>query len=101
MSTDKKMFAVLVKYTKPLEQIDAALAPHRAYLRTNCDAGCFVVTGPQVPRTGGLILARAESKEALRLLLDNDPFHTAGVAQYDIIEFVPTVYDPAFAVFLK
>jgi uncharacterized protein YciI len=101
MSTDKKMFAVLVKYIKPLDQIDAVIAPHRAYLRTHCDAGTFVVTGPQVPRTGGLILARAEIKDALRKLLEDDPFHKAGVAEYDIIEFVPTVYDSAFAVFTK
>jgi uncharacterized protein YciI len=101
MSIDKKMFAVLVKYLKPLDQIDAVLAAHRAYLRTQCDAGRFVVTGPQVPRTGGLILARAESKEELRKLLEADPFHKAGVAEYDIIEFVPTVYDSAFAVFTK
>lgn len=101
MSIDKKMFAVLVKYTKPLDQIEAVLAPHRAYLRTHCDAGRFVVTGPQVPRTGGLILARGESKEELRKLLADDPFHKAGVAEYDIIEFVPTVYDSAFAVFTK
>lgn len=101
MSTGKKMFAVLVKYVKPLEQVDAVLAPHRAYLRTHCDAGRFVVTGPQVPRTGGLILARAESREELRKLLEGDPFHAAGVAEYGIIEFVPTVYDTAFAVFTK
>jgi len=98
---DRKMFAVLLKYIKPLDQIDAVLAPHRAYLRTNCDAGRFVVAGRQVPRTGGLILARAESKEELRKLVEDDPFYKAGVAEYDIIEFVPAVYNSAFAVFTK
>src|SRR5712692_9252189 len=101
MSTEKKMFAVLVKYTKPLDQVDAVLAPHRAYLQTNCDEGSFVVAGRQVPRTGGVILARAESKEELRRLVEDDPFHKAGVAEYNIIEFTPTIYNSAFAVFTK
>ena len=101
MSAEKKKFAVLVKYVKPLEQIDACLEAHRAYLRTNCDAGRFVMAGRQVPRTGGLILARAESKEELRRLLDDDPFHRAGAAEYEIVEFVPTVYHPGFAEFAE
>ena len=101
MSAEKKMFAVLVKYVKPLEQIDACLEAHRAYLRTNCDAGRFVMAGRQVPRTGGLILARAESKEELRRLLDDDPFRRAGVAEYEIIQFVPTIHQPAFSEFAK
>ncbi len=95
------MFLVLVRYTKPLEQVDACLDAHRAYLQTNFDAGRFVVAGRQVPRTGGLILARAESKKALRTLLDDDPFHKAAVAEYELIEFVPAMFDPAFAVFTK
>ena len=93
------MFAVVVRYIQPIEQVDAVLAPHRAYLQSNCDAGRFLVAGPQAPRTGGLILARAESKEELRKLLEEDPFNKAGVAEYDIIEFVPTVFASAFAVF--
>jgi uncharacterized protein YciI len=95
------MFAVLVKYTKPLDQVDACLEDHRAYLKANCDAGRFVMAARQVPRTGGLILARAESKEELHKLLDDDPFHRAGVAAYEIIEIVPTVYHPGFAAFTK
>ena len=95
------MFAVLVKYIKPLDQVDACLDAHRTYLKTNCDAGRFVMAGRRVPRTGGLILARAESKEELRKLLDEDPFHRAGVAAYEIIEIVPTVYNSGFAEFTK
>jgi uncharacterized protein YciI len=96
-----KMFVVLVKYTKPLEQVDACLEAHRAYLRTHCDAGRFMVTGRRVPRTGGVLLARMESAEQLRKLLEHDPFHEARVAEYEVIEFVPTVFDRAFAVFTK
>lgn len=95
------MFLVVVRYIKPLEQVDACLEAHRAYLQTNCDAGRFVMAGRRVPRTGGLMLARAESKDALRTLLDDDPFHKAAVAEYEIIEFVPTMFDPAFAVFAR
>jgi uncharacterized protein YciI len=101
MSAETKMFAVLVKYIKPLDQVDAVLAPHRAYLQAHCDTGRFVVAGPRVPRTGGLILVRGGSTEILRKLLEDDPFHKAGVAEYEIIEFVPTVYSAGFAGFTK
>jgi uncharacterized protein YciI len=101
MSAETKMFAVLVKYVKPLDQVDAILAPHRAYLQAHCDAGRFVVAGRRVPRTGGLILARGESAEQLQKLLEDDPFHKAGVAEYEIIEFIPGVYNAGFAGFTK
>ena len=81
--------------------MDAVLATHRAYLQANCDAGRFVMAGRRVPRTGGLILARAGSKEELGKLLEDDPFYKASVAEYEIVEFVPTIYDPAFAVFMN
>ncbi len=90
-----------MKYVKTLDQVDAHLESHRAFLKANSAADRFVVCGRQVPRTGGVILARAESKEQLRETLRQDPFSQADVAEYDIIEVTPTMYHSAFADFTK
>ena len=83
------MFVVLVDYLKPIETVDAFLAPHRTYLDTLYAKKILLASGPQVPRTGGLLLARGVSKDELRTLLDGDPFAQEGIARYNIVEFDP------------
>ena len=82
-------FVVEVTYTAPLARIDELLAEHRAFLQQGYDRGLLLASGSQVPRTGGMIVARAESPEALSALLAGDPFRREGVATYRIVEFVP------------
>jgi uncharacterized protein YciI len=50
-----------------------------------------------VPRTGGVILAVADSKEELSSILAKDPFYKANVAHYEITEFVPSKYSDNFS----
>ncbi|GHD64164.1 YciI family protein [Jeongeupia chitinilytica] len=85
------MFVILVEYLRPLDEIDALVPAHRAFLKTQYDAGIFLLSGPQVPRTGGVILARGLSREALEALTRQDPFHLAGAARYQIVEFAPNL----------
>lgn len=91
------MYIILVNYIKPLSEIDALLAVHREFLDKAYQAGEFICSGPQVPRKGGVILAKSPNREALLQLLAQDPFHKAGVAQYEIIEFTPIEYCQEFA----
>lgn len=83
------MFLILLTYQKPLEIVDALLEEHIAFLNAGYDQGIFVVSGRQVPRTGGVIVARAPSREALMDTLAGDPFYREGAARYEVIEFVP------------
>jgi uncharacterized protein YciI len=89
------MFLVSLSYTAPLEQIDAHLAAHRAFLAAQYAAGCFLASGPKVPRDGGIILAHAASRAALEQVLEADPFQRAGLARYEITEFLPLMTAPA------
>ena len=89
------MFLVALTYTAPLAQIDALLAGHRAFLAEQYAAGSFLLSGRKEPRDGGLILARAPSRAALDAVLARDPFQVAGVARYEVTEFVPTMSAPA------
>ncbi len=91
------MFVIILTYTKPLEIVDRHLEAHVEFLKKNYENKVFIASGRQVPRTGGVILARGESKEALQRIIQNDPFYKSGVAEYQIIEFVPSMTTPEFS----
>ena len=93
------MFVVTLTYVAPLDAIDGAMKAHVAYLNRHFEAGAFVTAGRQVPRTGGVILARAMERETLTAILDEDPFVTEALATYAITEFRTTLWDPAFEPF--
>ena len=86
------MFIVLVHYIQPLSAIEMQLAAHRNFLDQHYAAGHFIASGPQMPRTGGAILVRSMSREALDALLAEDPFQREKIADYHIIEFHPNKF---------
>lgn len=84
-------FVVLVDYIRPLTEIDALVPAHRAFLQTYYDAGVFLLSGPRSPRIGGVILAQAQSRNALESILAQDPFAVADAARYQVVEFNPNL----------
>jgi uncharacterized protein YciI len=86
------MFIVLLHYTQPLAVIEAHLEEHRSFLDRHYAAGRFLASGPQVPRTGGVILVKSSSREELDGVLAEDPFYREQVATYQVIEFNPTKF---------
>ncbi|MGI2129985.1 YciI family protein [Shewanella baltica] len=88
------MFVVSLTYKKPIAEVELHLAAHIEYLDQYYAAGTFVASGRKVPRTGGVILAKAESRVALEAILQQDPFCIADVAEFEVIEFVPTKTAP-------
>jgi uncharacterized protein YciI len=93
------MFVVLLTYVKPLPEVDQHMRAHMKFLREQYAARTFIASGRQVPRTGGVILARSPSKAALVELMQRDPFVQSGVATLELIEFRASQHDPAFAPF--
>lgn len=85
------MFIVLLSYTRPLAEVDPFVAEHRSFLEQHYALGHFVLSGRKEPRTGGVILSTMTSRAALDTVLREDPFHREGVAQYDVIEFTPSM----------
>lgn len=83
------MFIVTSKYLKPMDQVDAFLKAHRAFLDTQYAKGVFLASGPMTPRTGGVILAKAGSKAELEAIMKEDPFSVNGISEYSYIEFAP------------
>lgn len=93
------MFVVLLTYVKPLTEIDRHMRAHMKFLNEQYAARTFIASGRRVPRTGGVILARAASLEALTLLMQQDPFVASGAATFEIVQFRTSQHDPAFAPF--
>ena len=85
-----RAFVLLVTYTAPLPRVDALLDDHRTWLDGHFAHGTFLVSGPQVPRVGGAILATAPSRRRIEDIVATDPLVLAGVASYHVVEFAPT-----------
>lgn len=94
------MFILNSKYVKSLEEVDRYLEVHKAFLEKYYKSGHFICSGRKEPRTGGIILCRAESREEVETILSQDPFMQEGVSEYEIIEFISSKYAEAFEVFV-
>ena len=94
------MFIVLLTYKLPLAEVERHLAAHREYLDRQYAAGTFLCSGPQNPRTGGVIPVSYTHLRAHETLTAEDPFRIHGVADYEIIEFSPVKRLPGFEAFL-
>lgn len=81
------MFVIELTYKVTLQDIDAAMKPHMAFLKKHYAAGDFVVSGRKVPRDGGIILATGDDRDAVEAIVKADPFVSRGLADYRIIEF--------------
>ncbi|SFB74401.1 Uncharacterized conserved protein YciI, contains a putative active-site phosphohistidine [Flexibacter flexilis DSM 6793] len=95
----EQMFLISLTYKKDLQELDAHLPAHSAFLDKYYQAGKLIVSGRKVPRTGGIILAHQLTRTELEQILTEDPFYTNGLADYEITEFTPTKHAPEFKVF--
>ena len=84
-----KYFVVEVTYTAPIEIIDVNLQYHRDFLQTGYDKRLLLMSGPQNPRTGGILIARSNSLADLKAFFSNDPYQKLALAEYRFIEFSP------------
>jgi len=91
-----KFFFLEGQHLVPFEQRDQALiAAHRQFLQQGYDKGHFLLSGPTIPPTGGVLVARADSLEQLDELLAEEPFCKAGLMRFSkIIEFSPVQHQP-------
>ena len=81
------MFVIELTYKAPLADIDAHMTAHVAFLKKYYDAGKFVVSGRKIPRDGGIIIAAGDERAEIEALIREDPFHSAGLADFRIIQF--------------
>jgi uncharacterized protein YciI len=89
------MYALaIIRYRRPLEEILNVIDAHRSYLADLKKQGLLIASGPFDPRSGGGLLLRVPDGDvhgALDRIRDNDPFTTAGVAQYELLAWKPGI----------
>ena len=81
------MFIIELTYKAPLTKIDAHMKAHVAFLKKYYAAGNFLISGRQIPRTGGIIVALGDSKQEIERIMADDPFCQHGLADARVIEF--------------
>lgn len=88
------MFIINLNYIVPLETLDAHMTDHVKFLRKYYKQNVFVASGRKVPRTGGIILAMAKSKDEMERIIAEDPFYRLKLAEFTITEFLTSQYHP-------
>lgn len=81
------MYVLLLTYKKPLEEMEKHLEAHRAYLRNFYASGHLIASGPQVPRTGGVIIGNFKDQAEMEAFVAGDPFQSNGMVEYKPIQF--------------
>jgi uncharacterized protein YciI len=91
-------FLIEITYGLPIEDIgEGQINEHRQFLQTGYDRGLLLMSGPQVPPQGGIVIARAESLAVVEAFFQDDPYFKRSLASYRFIEFRPVKH----AAFLK
>jgi uncharacterized protein YciI len=89
------MYAIaLIRYRRSLEEVQTALDPHRAYLRSLHEQGVLIASGPLDPWTGGALLLRVPDdspQAALDRIRDGDPYTQRGLVQYEVWPWKPVL----------
>ena len=88
------MFIIDLNYIASLDEIDRHMTDHVKFLRKYYKENVFVASGRKVPRTGGIIVAAAESKGEVEKIIREDPFHRHKLAEFNVTEFRASQYHP-------
>jgi uncharacterized protein YciI len=81
------MFIIELNYKADLSEIDAHMRAHMTFLKKYYASGHFVVSGRKVPRDGGIIVAKAQSRAEIEAIAHEDPFFKHGLVDIRIVEF--------------
>ena len=84
------MFIINITYKTALDKVDQYLNEHIEFLNKQYELGNFLASGRKVPRTGGIILSKVEEKSVLEQIIAQDPFKIKELADYQLIEFIPS-----------
>ncbi|RDU62454.1 YciI family protein [Helicobacter sp. MIT 14-3879] len=88
----KNIFIINVNYKTSLEEIEKNLASHREYLKIGYEKGILLASGPQNPKTGGIIIGIFNNINEAKEFSLNDPFIKNNLAESSIIEFNPILH---------
>jgi uncharacterized protein YciI len=83
-------FLVEIRYVP--EKYGDVRPRHRDFLQALAEQGVVAVAGPLGDESGGVTLIQAENEQAVREIVDTDPYYVEGaVAERTIREFKPVL----------
>jgi uncharacterized protein YciI len=83
-------FLIEITYTLPIEEIgEGNINEHRQFLQKGYERGLLLMSGPQEPPLGGVVIARAESLEEIQAFFESDPYRQRSLATYRFVAFRP------------
>ncbi|WP_374354618.1 YciI family protein [Chitinimonas sp.] len=88
------MFLIEMDFTAPLDMVDKYIVAHREYLSGHYAQGQLFFGGRKVPRTGGIIISKHQSREEVERIFSFDPLVLASLASYTVKEFDPVMFSP-------
>lgn len=98
-ATALKYFVLELTYLAPLDKVAEGVVEHRAHLDLGYQRGWLLASGPQNPKVGGVVIARAPERADLEAFIAQDPFVINKIASYRFIEFEPVKRHPEMAGF--
>lgn len=87
-------FVVRYTYTDDTTGRDGLRPSHKEYLADAAERGLILVSGPftAAAEAGAAMIYHAPDEEAVRAVVEGDPFRTAGhVADYTVTEWIPMI----------
>ncbi|UOK40480.1 hypothetical protein MJP36_11715 [Pseudomonas palleroniana] len=91
------LFAIKLTYLRPVEEIQAHLEAHKAWLVKYIQSGIILFAGPLTDESGGFILAYGERHSDIQQIVAEDPFDVYRLATFDILGCDPAVRTSDFA----
>lgn len=90
------MFVVSLSYKREITEVEKHIDAHIEYLKKYYQQKKFIASGRKEPRTGGIILVRNATRDEVNKIIEEDPFYISDVADYEVIEFLPTMVANGF-----
>jgi uncharacterized protein YciI len=81
------MFLLINKYLVDEAGLADAHPAHGAWFAEQCKNGPVVMAGRQVPSIGGVVMIDVATRAEAEAFAAGDPYTSAGVAGYEVIEF--------------
>jgi uncharacterized protein YciI len=89
-----KHFMIEMTYLVPFKDIEKILKEHREFLDIGYQKDLLLCSGPQNPRIGGIVFAKANDKDEIIEFFSKDPLQTEKFAKYRYVEFNPVKFNP-------
>jgi uncharacterized protein YciI len=84
-----KHYLIEITYRVSVEKLGDHIQNHRNFLQKGYDEGLLLMSGPQVPPLGGLVIGRFSGLNEVHAFFERDPYQQLNLATYRILEFNP------------